>query len=159
MNSQSAYISHRLPGRIRIKIPSKRKDSRFFAHIQKALSGIKSVAGVEVNPVTGGVLIVYQGNETDLIGEIKEKQLFYFSEQTMRAPRRFRDRIFDGAKKANNNVRRFTAGQFDLWDAVFLSLLASGIYQISRGNLKGPAWYSAFWYAFGVLYRARKNNN
>ncbi len=159
MNTQPAYISHRIPGRIRIKIPSKKKDSRFFSHIQGTLSGIKSVAGVEVNPVTGGILIIYQGNEADVIEEIKEKQLFNFSERTRKTPRRFRDRVFDGVKKANNNVRKVTAGQLDLWDAVFLYLLGYGIYQISRGNLKGPAWYSAFWYAFGVLYRARKNNN
>ena len=30
-------------------------------------------------------------------------------------------------------------------------LLALGIYQISRGNFMAPAWYTAFWYAFGVL--------
>jgi len=48
-----------------------------------------------------------------------------------------------------------TGGEVDIPSLVFVSLLFSGIWQIARGNLAMPAWYTAFYYALGVFTRAQ----
>jgi hypothetical protein len=30
-------------------------------------------------------------------------------------------------------------------------LVITGVYQILRGQFRTPPWYTAFWYAFGLL--------
>jgi hypothetical protein len=46
-----------------------------------------------------------------------------------------------------------TGGELDIPSVFFAALLISGIYQIARGNMAAPAWYTAFWYAFGIFSR------
>ena len=43
----------------------------------------------------------------------------------------------------------------DIPTLVFLSLLISGIWQIARGSVAMPAWYTAFYYALGIFTRAQ----
>jgi hypothetical protein len=49
---------------------------------------------------------------------------------------------------------QFTGGWLDLPGMAFLLLLGIGIYQIRRGNIGLPPWYTAFWYAFGVYTKS-----
>jgi hypothetical protein len=55
----------------------------------------------------------------------------------------------------NENLKKLTGGEIDIPSLVFVSLLISGIWQIARGNLAMPAWYTAFYYALGVFTSAK----
>ena len=60
-----------------------------------------------------------------------------------------------GVKTVNTHVASMTGGKVDLLDVAGLSLLSAGIYQLLKGNFTAPAWYTAFWYAFGLLSKGQ----
>ena len=73
----SAYVSHSSQGRLRIRIPEKRKDFEYFSQTQKALNQIFPGLPVEVNAFTGSVLIVHdRENAQAIISRAKEEGLF-----------------------------------------------------------------------------------
>jgi hypothetical protein len=56
--------------------------------------------------------------------------------------------------KLSNGLRKFTGGELDLKGMVILGLIGVGLYQIIKGNLRAPPWYTAFWYALGVFTKS-----
>jgi hypothetical protein len=52
-----AFVVHRTPTRLRIKIPERRRQAGYFAALQRVLSGHPKVLSVDVNPLTAGIVI------------------------------------------------------------------------------------------------------
>jgi hypothetical protein len=109
---------------------------------------------VSANPVTGSLLV--EGEAID-VGRVRrlgaERQLFDL-EESAAAPLPLSCKIVAPLGDLDNALRGATGGEVDMAGAVFVALLASGIYEISRGNFALPAWYTAFWYAFGVFSKS-----
>jgi hypothetical protein len=51
----------------------------------------------------------------------------------------------------DRSLRAVSGGKVDLPSAIFLALLGTGIYELVRGRFSAPPWYTAFWYAFGLV--------
>ena len=51
----------------------------------------------------------------------------------------------------DRSLRTITGGKIDLPSGIFFALLGTGIYQLARGRFIMPPWYTAFWYAFGLV--------
>ncbi len=56
---RSASIAHRVPGRIRIRIPSAKADGEFLEQARAALSALPGVLEVSCNPLTGSIVILH----------------------------------------------------------------------------------------------------
>lgn len=83
-----AYVSHRSTGRIRIRIPDKRKDLNYFSRIQELFEKDPSVH-VRVTAITGSVLIEHRTDFEEIMRRAKEAGLFdYSSEPLPSAPRK-----------------------------------------------------------------------
>jgi hypothetical protein len=52
-----AFVVHRTPTRLRIKIPERRRQVAYFAALRRVLVEHPDVVGVEVNPLTASVVI------------------------------------------------------------------------------------------------------
>ena len=52
-----SYYVHEVPGRLRVKIPSLKRNPRVALSIQSLLKRLVGVAGVSVNTVTGSVVV------------------------------------------------------------------------------------------------------
>ncbi|ACL60561.1 hypothetical protein Mnod_5731 [Methylobacterium nodulans ORS 2060] len=52
-----AYVLHRTPHRLRVRIPNRRRDQVFFRALQRTLSEHPDVFRVDVNPRTASVII------------------------------------------------------------------------------------------------------
>jgi hypothetical protein len=52
-------VRHLSPGRLRLRIPEKRRDDAFFRTVEQRLAGWDSVDRVEVNPLTASVLVTF----------------------------------------------------------------------------------------------------
>jgi hypothetical protein len=52
-----AYIVHRTPTRVRIRIPSRRNDADFLAFLSRQLRAVEGIASVEGNASTASVVI------------------------------------------------------------------------------------------------------
>jgi hypothetical protein len=153
-----AYVSHYTTNRMRIKIPARKGSESFFQAIAQSISKLPAIDSVEVNPVTASVLMFHHSDAQSLYQMIRQQRIVSLQE----APSKFttlRQDMTKGLKTVNNQIAGFTGGKVDLWDVAGFSLIGAGIYQLLKGNFMAPAWYTAFWYAFGILSKAQSGDN
>jgi hypothetical protein len=148
-----AYVSHQVLHRFRVRIPLKKGDSSYFSEIKGHLSECEGVENVSVNSSTGSILVLYRGEKDKISDYARENNLFDIKSFSTPKKTLF-DYVSDTFRTYNENMKQMTNGQIDIPSMVFLSLLFSGIIQIARGNFSMPAWYTAFYYALGVLSHA-----
>jgi len=152
-----AYVSHQAPGRLRIKIPSKKGDSRYFEAIKSGFAGLGGIDDLQANPVTGSVLFLLKGASTEAIAShALSRGIFKLHEKSSNAPIGLQQRMSGTFKGMNDQIKSLTGNELDIAGAAFLVLIGAGIYEISRGNFTAPAWYTAFWYALNILLKSNK---
>jgi cation transport ATPase len=54
-----AHIVHHTPGRLRLKVAGAKRNADFLDRVKDALGPIQGIREIEVNPVTGSVLVKY----------------------------------------------------------------------------------------------------
>jgi hypothetical protein len=149
-----AVISHRLPTRLRFKLASRKGDGDFFTAVVKKLAGLENIERLEANPGTGSVLMVGKDlDPSDIAGFAEQNGLFTLNVLPAEAVPLSR-RITEPIGRVSGSLNRLTGGEIDLAGLAFLALLGTGVYQIARGNLRAPPWYTAFWYALGVFTKS-----
>jgi hypothetical protein len=149
-----ARVCHCAAGRLRIKIPEKRRDEAFFATVRERLSAWDSIERIEVNPLTASVLVEFSNlaslfAENALKNDLFEVHYDAFAAEG-EAPQALTDHAAQAFGKADETIRRWTAGAADLRSAVFVVLVSAGLFQILRGNIAAPA-ATLLWYAGDML--------
>ena len=145
-----AHISHRISSRMRIRIQSRKGDPDYFSYVKKEFSVYRMLERVEVNTSTGSLLLVaVELNKEDVAKFAKSRGLFDLKEKDAHMP--LSQKLIEPVEGVNKTLDRFTNGEIDLSGLIFLSLVGVGVYQVARGNLVAPPWYTAFWYSFGVF--------
>ena len=141
-----AYAVHRLPGRVRLRVPSRRNDRPFFDELARRLRRLDAVTGVQTNAVTGSVLVEHKGEIADLAKAILGGDAGDLVELGLSLPpvaRRLRAEIA-GIDEA---VQRFTGGAIDLGTLASFGLLTLAALQILRGrqtrNVVSLGWYAS----------------
>jgi len=157
-----AFITHFISGRVRIKVPSKKGDDAFFLSMKERFSNFPGVRAIEINPMTGSLLILHSFDPESL--DVKEIKAYVELNSLFRleggAPGwkgpslNIRKRFGDSFKDLNEKMKSITSDEIDLPTLAFLILLGVGVYQISAGNFAAPAWYVAFWYAMNIFMQA-----
>jgi hypothetical protein len=148
-----ARVCHFTSGRLRLKIPEKRRDDSFFKTVAERLAGWDSVDRVEVNPLTASVLVHFSDVAALFADNALRNDLFAVDYDALEdadgapALTERAARLWSGADVA---LRRWTGGAADIRSTVFLVLLAGGIYQLLRGNIAAPA-ATLLWYAGATL--------
>ena len=151
-----AYISHRGPERLRVKIPSRKGDTVYFSELKKQLTQCKAVTQCETNPVTASVLFVRMADIRTVIEFAEGNHLFKLGEKGSPS---FSYEITENFKNLNRQLKGVTGGEMDIPGLAFLTLLGFGIYQISRGNLMAIPWYAAFWYALNIFLKSQTSES
>jgi hypothetical protein len=149
--ASDAIVVHRMHGRARIRVPSKRGNVAYFNSVKEKLSAHSAVADVEVTPSTGSILLLCNGPTDEPIGWAQSQGLFAIKEDRKVRVTAFHDSVSGQVAALNDRVREVTGDGFDLPGLAFVALVVSGVYQIARGNFTAPAWYTAFWYALGLF--------
>lgn len=146
-----ARIKSRLSNRIRLKIDAKKGDAAYFQRIEQKLPESLPEGRVSASALTGSVVIHGTGLDLDAIGTAADRQgLFSLTaEKTGVLPLARRVALPIGG--VNRQIHDLSGGALDLSGAIFLALLASGLWELAIGNFKRPPWYTAFWYAFGLF--------
>lgn len=147
-----AFLSHRISGRARLKIPPRKRDFNYFAFLKEELSKCNDIETIEVNPVSGSILI-YTSDIEKIAEYARDKNIFNLKSSRPYSPN-LHHTISKTFKDLNGNIRGITSGYMDISGAAFLTLLGLGIYQISKGNFAAPAWYTAFWYALNIFLKS-----
>lgn len=151
-----AFLSHRISGRARLKIPSKKGDFDYFKSLKEQISKCGGIETMEVNPVSGSILIIHTLNIEKIAEYARDRNIFNLkNNRPVSANLRFT--VSKTFKDINGKIKGITGGDMDIADIAFLTFLGLGIYQVSRGNFIAPAWYTAFWYALSVFTKTGNN--
>jgi hypothetical protein len=156
-NHPSAYIKHQLPGRVRLKIPQKRGDFRYFDRIAELFTDCPGITQLQLNPPAASILICH-GTETDFLNIAEFAQtngLFTLTEQpeeeTFSIPYLpIPTLTTTGLSRVDESLLDFSQGRLDGRSLLFLALIGLAVRQMAKGNIMGPAT-TLLWYAFSLL--------
>jgi hypothetical protein len=131
-----AEIEHRLPGRLRLRLASRRGDAAFLASIAERLARLPGVRSLRANPRTGSILIEHDG-AAEALGELaKEQGVLQIAPPAPPVPR-----SSGGAGHRTVRVPPLSV--------VAAGLAGLGLYQAARGRLVGSGT-GTLWKAFGA---------
>jgi len=80
-----SYYIHNVPGRLRIKSPAIKNNKNVADELKKSLSTLYGVAAVDINLITGSLLVNYNSNavkHTDIVDILQRKGYFDASKAT-----------------------------------------------------------------------------
>jgi Heavy metal associated domain 2 len=148
-----AFVSHKTGSRIRLRIPSKKKDHAFFAALEKKVSAVEGITAVTTSALTAGVLLIHSSDPGLVVDKVMAagglRSGRYAGTRT-NLHRRIGE-TFDGIDLA---LRDATANELDTGGAAFLALLGAGLYQMWKGNIAAIPWYTAGWYALNLFLKS-----
>lgn len=151
--SPAGYVSHRVPGRIRIRIPERRADAAYFADLARRLPELAGVAEIQCNPATASVLIGHTLTDIEPLERFAEERgLFRLAGTTPRLPPVW-EMAGQGLRQVDRTLSGASGGAVDFKSLLFLLLLGLAGRQAANGHLLGPA-ATLVWYAMqltGVL--------
>jgi hypothetical protein len=146
-----ARIKHRIAGRLRFQIESRKGDAPYFDDVETRLRQMLAYRTVTASPLTGSLVIEDDAlDEATVYAAARDHGLFSISTAEL-TPKPFVKRIVDPVRIANRSIHVMSGGVVDLPAIIFLLLLASGLWELAIGNFKRPPWYTALWYAFGLF--------
>ncbi len=153
-----AYLSHSTSRRFRMKVPAKKGSDAFFRALVETISTLPGIESVETNSLTGSVLVCHHSDTPSLCESIRKQSLISLKNAGTKRTS-LRQDITTGVRAVNRNLSSLTGGKVDLLDVAGIYLLGAGVYQVFKGNLAAPAWYTAFWYAFGIMSKSPSSGN
>jgi hypothetical protein len=77
----AAELVHAMAGRTRLRVPSKRDDTVFFASVLTGLSTLPGVRSVEAHPLTGSILIYHDVGLPELAETVAKAGLVQLAER------------------------------------------------------------------------------
>jgi hypothetical protein len=141
-------------GRIRIRIPEKRRDARYFAYVRERLSTCDGVEAVTVNPLAASVLITGQTTSTKLLAFAERTELFVVARPEPPRPP-LSERAAANLERLDGRVRTASDGQLDLSGLAMMGLVGATLWQVSRRRIL-PEALTILWYAAMVALPGKK---
>ena len=147
MDLPEARIEHRLPGRLRIRLPAMRGDAVFFSELEEALATHSGLGNVTVSPATASVLF----EDIELGDRSFERLARAQGWFEVRAPKRQRT-----ARQASHQAVApgMMAAMREMRPSLALILVALALVQAARGQLMVPA-LSLLWFAYVLIQDER----
>jgi hypothetical protein len=144
-----ALVEHKLPGRLRLRIPARRGDVLFFERVIGALSKHPDVEELAANPLTGGLLILHAGSVQALTAEAARQGFFEIGTGEPRAaqPKTAQSKTAQGGK--SRPTPAIAAGGSGPLDAIATALSGLALFQATQGQALGNATEN-FWNAYGA---------
>ncbi len=132
MPAARAIIEHRLPSRLRLRVPARRGSTTYFERLVACLAEQPDVEEVSADPRTAGVLVLHRGDERAILGAAGERGLIVLEpgQDQPEAP---------GPADGRPSVNALLAG--------LLAVL--GCVQLLRGRTLGPA-SELMWNAYAL---------
>lgn len=150
--SDRAYISHRSPGRLRLKIPARRGDSGYFNALEKAFMSLQGAEEIVTNPTTASVLILHQGDILPQLQQRAEAEAFFTLAKAEDIA--YGASLLQQSAKLsgglNQWLRSITRGQVDMGLIAIILLLILAFRQVQKGYVLSPA-IALLWNAFELM--------
>jgi hypothetical protein len=131
----AAHIEHQLPGRARLRVPSKRGEVPFFEKVVRELSKHPAVHELTATPLTGSIMLQYAEPLRTITAAACDQNLFK-TDRPRPAPK------LGEPNKAGREAPVLTNG-------LATGLSGLSLFQAVQGNVLGSA-VESFWHAFGA---------
>ncbi|MCX8116443.1 MAG: hypothetical protein N3G78_00745 [Desulfobacterota bacterium] len=149
-----AFVRHRSPGRLRLHIPSRKRDAPFFQErITPPFSQLSGVERIETNPLTGSILLLHHLDIDSLAQFARDKGLFAL--QLKKEAASFHQAAIRAFSTLEGRTSELTGGAVNLGALASIALIAAGTYQILKGNVSAIPWYTAFWYGLNLFLKSK----
>jgi hypothetical protein len=149
----AAQVLHVLPGRVRIGVPSRRRDTEWIESARRRLESCDGVEMVSGNPTTGTLLIFHRLTTDELRDRAESADLFDLREQAPtsgKASVRLSRAVRSAIDRVDGRLEHATRGDVDVAAITFLVLAGATAYQMMRGKVF-PAAVTLLNYAVQVL--------
>jgi hypothetical protein len=144
-----AFVVHASRARVRVRLPDRRGDLKYFAGVRKA--ALKAPFEImRVNAFTGSILFAGRQTTGDAVAAFGTDNGLFTIQTALPIPS-LAKRITAPLTTCNRSLKALSGGRVDLPEALFILLLFTALYEIARGRFRTPPWYTAFWYAFGLF--------
>jgi hypothetical protein len=137
-----AHVEHHLPERVRLRVPSQRGDTAFFAATAEQLLNAPSIRSVRANPTTGSIILEHAGEWDTIAAFARERGLFEIARGRARS-----ERSHARARRRKRPVHPMSV--------VTATLTALGVYQVMHRRLLGNA-VESFWQGYRAYTALRK---
>lgn len=149
----AAHIAHQVDGRVRFRIPSKRRDQDYFDSVTRRLREHEGIRALEINALTGSVLVIHTV-DADTIAEYAERDGLFTLVAAETAATPLSQVISEQFHTMDKRIKAKTSGVLDLSGLAFVGLLIASATQLAKKNV-WPAGATLLWYATSVLPSAR----
>jgi hypothetical protein len=143
-------IKHAIPGRIRFLIPELKNAGNIEGYLKEQLTKLQAIETVEVNTITGSVLLKFDPKlESEILVAALLKLLDLERYAENNPPSMIGNEINQVGSALNRAVYEKTNGLMDAKTGLSLLLLSYGIYQIiRRGLVIAPNGFNLLWWAY-----------
>lgn len=139
-----ALLVHSVPGRLRLKIPDKRRDHDYFQRLQNELQTLEGVIELSLNAYTASALIGHDWPSDEILLHFAERTGLFVLDPAPFEPmwRRASVRL----EQWDRRLATLTRGEVGVRSVLMLVTLLLGLRQAMRGQTLGPA-SNLLWYA------------
>lgn len=145
-----AHVTHKMKGRVRIRVPSKRHDHQYFSHVKQKLAEIDGVQHVETNARTGSILIRH-GTDLDTIRDFAEHHGLFTIAAAAEAVLALAQKLSNRFEDIDQSVIEATRGNMDLRSIMLVTLGGAAVIQALRKDVLPPA-FNLVWYALVLIW-------
>jgi hypothetical protein len=128
----TAFVSHQVPGRVRLRVPTMRHKEDYFTRLREQLAAIPGLLRLTTNTRTASVLIEYAGDLPSLTQLGTDHQLFQVGERPH--PHSLSEWLFAAIKQPDQLLKKVSDGRVDATGVVALALTGLGVSQVFRGQ-------------------------
>jgi len=180
MATPAIQVVHFLPGRVRVKLPGLKGSTALAREVQHTLVAIDGIQHVEVSPITGSVLVLYDPGmaESFTLESLKAEAVSSLTALADALGLSLEDIDMDELQRwlhaTRNGTHPGTPGELGSGVGMLLSSVNAGVAQTTSGlgdlhlfipltlcflgfrslllteQLAFPSWYDYLWFAFGT---------
>lgn len=132
-----AHIEHQVPGRVRLRVTSKRGDVSFFERVVKELSRHPAIWDLAASPLTGSITVQYLEPLEAIMEVAADLTLFEVGA------------LKPGVKAAESKRSLRRSESSGLASSIAAGLSGLSLYQAAQGNVIGNA-VESFWLSFNA---------
>lgn len=148
-----AYVSHRMNGRLRVRIPGRKNDAGYFKRVSEGFAKCGGIREVEANPRTGSLLLTHTVALAQITDYAVEHGFFQLAPENVNGGP-LSARLAADLGAVSDRFTALSKGQIDTRAAAFAGLAAAGLFQMLKRNV-WPAGITLLWYAVSVLPSTR----
>jgi hypothetical protein len=149
-----AYVVHQIPGRVRLRIREKCKDSQYFEELRRRLGSLSGVDEIRINSITGTILLLHSEQPyAQVADQLRQLRLFEITEGAESGTSALA-RLSSALATVDKAIAGSSGGSVDLRTLAYIGLMAFTVRQIIRGQVLGPA-LPMLWQALSLVGRIK----